>query len=103
MADIIRGNYPRNAAFILQEKERLTGNHASLMFWADRSVYSLEMLGWRKLSLEYAAQKVRDGGGTPYLLSDVQMPALEPALRSFPGYWMYELPPTSGESPAASP
>lgn len=89
LGEIIRAEYPRNAVFIMQERARLTGNHGSLMFWADRSVYSAELIGWNSgWTIERAARAVRVANAVPYLISDTEPHG--PARR-LQGYWLSEL------------
>ena len=88
MGETIQAEYPRNAVFIMQE-QALTGNHGSLMFWADRSVYSSEVVGWNEgWSVERIARAVRAANAVPYLISDTEPRG--PARR-LQGYWLSEL------------
>jgi hypothetical protein len=89
MGEMIQAEYPTNAVFIMQEQARLTGNHGSLMFWADRSVYSAEVIGWNPgWTVDRAARALRAANGVPYLISDTEPHG--PARR-LKGYWLSEL------------
>ena len=89
LGEMIRAEYPTSAVFIMQEHAKLTGNHGSLMFWADRSVYSAEVVGWnRGWTVDRAARALRAANMVPYLISDIEPNG--PARR-FNGYWISEL------------
>jgi hypothetical protein len=89
MGEMIQAEYPTNAVFIMQEQATLTGNHGSLMFWADRSVYSAEVIGWNSgWTIDRAARALRAAHVVPYLISDTEPNG--PARR-LDKYWISEL------------
>jgi 4-amino-4-deoxy-L-arabinose transferase-like glycosyltransferase len=89
MGEMIQAEYPTTAVFIMQEQAKLTGNHGSLMFWADRSVYSAEVIGWNPgWTVDRAARALRAANVVPYLISDIEP---DGPARRFNGYWISEL------------
>jgi len=92
IGEMIQAEYPKNAVFIMQEvhEQTVTGNHGSLMFWADRSVYSAEVVGWNEgWNVERIARAVRAANGVPYLISSTKPP--HGPARRLKGYWLSEL------------